>query len=132
MSHTVVLPTLSILATSCSVSRRGADSACCGVSENTQRGTAVVRSKQDGDFADACAAFHGGLPITRPDLHFFYNLIGTVPLVTAFLVQAQVERPHASRARHMLKHELRVGDLDQSAGIRATATMDMMSRLTNT
>ena len=45
-------------------------------------------------------ALHGGLPVTCPDLHFFYNLIETVPVTTAFLVQAQVERPHASRAHH--------------------------------
>lgn len=29
----------------------------------------------------------GGLPLTRPDLHFFYNLIETVPLTIAFIYQ---------------------------------------------
>ncbi len=29
----------------------------------------------------------GGLPLTRADLHFFYNLIETVPLVVAFVYQ---------------------------------------------
>jgi hypothetical protein len=29
----------------------------------------------------------GGLPISRPDLHFFYNLVETVPLVIGFLWQ---------------------------------------------
>jgi hypothetical protein len=29
----------------------------------------------------------GGLPISRPDLHFFYNLIETVPLVIGFVWQ---------------------------------------------
>ena len=27
----------------------------------------------------------GGLPLTRPDLHFLYNLIETVPLTIAFV-----------------------------------------------
>jgi hypothetical protein len=44
-------------------------------------------------------AIGDGLPFTRPDLHFFYNLIETVPLVTAFFLQARVERPHAPPAR---------------------------------
>jgi hypothetical protein len=43
-------------------------------------------------------ALFGGLPLTRPDLHFFYNLIETVPLITAFLRQTQLERPYRSRA----------------------------------
>jgi hypothetical protein len=47
-------------------------------------------------------AILGGLPLTRPDLHFFYNLIETVPLITAFLLQIQVERPRATRTRHAL------------------------------
>jgi len=34
-------------------------------------------------------ALDGGLPFARPDLHFVYNLIETVPLITAFLYQAQ-------------------------------------------
>lgn len=33
-------------------------------------------------------ALAGGLPIARPDLHFVYNLIETVPLIIAFLLQA--------------------------------------------
>ncbi len=32
-------------------------------------------------------AIRGGLPLARPDLHFVYNLIETVPLITAFLWQ---------------------------------------------
>jgi hypothetical protein len=47
-------------------------------------------------------ALFGGLPLTRPDLHFFYNLIETVPLITAFLLQIQLERPHAARARRVI------------------------------
>jgi hypothetical protein len=31
----------------------------------------------------------GGLPLVRPDLHFGYNLIETVPLVAAFLVEVR-------------------------------------------
>jgi hypothetical protein len=31
----------------------------------------------------------GGLPLVRPDLHFLYNVIETVPLVAAFLVQTR-------------------------------------------
>jgi len=34
-------------------------------------------------------ALYGGLPITRPDLHFVYNLIQTIPLIAAFLQQTQ-------------------------------------------
>jgi hypothetical protein len=47
-------------------------------------------------------ALRGGLPLTRPDLHCFYNLIETVPLITPFVVQAQLERTHVRRTRHML------------------------------
>jgi hypothetical protein len=31
----------------------------------------------------------GGLPIARPDLHFLYNLVETVPLLVAWLVQVR-------------------------------------------
>jgi hypothetical protein len=31
----------------------------------------------------------GGLPLARPDLHFLYNLVETVPLVAAFLWQCR-------------------------------------------
>ncbi len=31
----------------------------------------------------------GGLPLSRPDLHFLYNLVETVPLVIAFVYQLQ-------------------------------------------
>jgi hypothetical protein len=31
----------------------------------------------------------GGLPLARPDLHFLYNLVETVPLVLAFLTQVR-------------------------------------------
>ena len=34
-------------------------------------------------------ALDGGLPITRPDLHFVYNLIETIPLIAAFVQQTQ-------------------------------------------
>ena len=29
----------------------------------------------------------GGLPIARPDLHFLYNLVETVPLLIAWIVE---------------------------------------------
>ena len=29
----------------------------------------------------------GGLPIARPDLHFLYNLVETIPLLAAWLVE---------------------------------------------
>jgi hypothetical protein len=36
----------------------------------------------------------GGLPLSRPDLHFLYNLVETVPLLLGFVLQVQVaERP---------------------------------------
>ncbi len=35
----------------------------------------------------AGGAIGGGLPLTRPDLHFIYNLIETVPLLIAFRCQ---------------------------------------------
>jgi hypothetical protein len=47
----------------------------------------------------------GGLPVARPDLHFLYNLVETVPLVMAFLHQARLvsprvgERPAATMRR---------------------------------
>jgi hypothetical protein len=47
-------------------------------------------------------ALFGGLPLTRPDLHFVYNLIETVPLITAFLQQAHAERPRAGRTRRVV------------------------------
>lgn len=31
----------------------------------------------------------GGLPLPRPDLHFFYNLIETIPLIGALVWQLQ-------------------------------------------
>jgi hypothetical protein len=31
----------------------------------------------------------GGLPITRPDLHFLYNLVETLPLTAAWLVEVR-------------------------------------------
>jgi len=34
-------------------------------------------------------AIAGGLPVTRPDLHFMYNLIETIPLIVGFLAQVQ-------------------------------------------
>jgi hypothetical protein len=38
----------------------------------------------------------GGLPVQRPDLHFLYNLIETVPLVIAFIWQ--LRQPRVRRA----------------------------------
>ena len=38
-------------------------------------------------------AIAGGLSVSRPDLHFFYNLIETVPLVVGFLSQVQRSEP---------------------------------------
>jgi hypothetical protein len=35
----------------------------------------------------------GGLPLTRPDLHFLYNLIETIPLLVAFAVEFRRARP---------------------------------------
>src|SRR6266851_498764 len=40
-------------------------------------------------------AIAGGLPVSRPDLHFFYNLIETIPLVVGFLAQVQRMNPRA-------------------------------------
>lgn len=37
----------------------------------------------------AGGAIGGGLPLTRPDLHFLYNLVETTPLVIAFGYQAK-------------------------------------------
>lgn len=34
-------------------------------------------------------ALGGGLPITRPDLHFIYNLVETAPLMLAFLFEVR-------------------------------------------
>ena len=45
----------------------------------------------------------GGLPILRPDLHFFYNLIETLPLVIAFIWQAKHIYGEAQRSE-MLVH----------------------------
>jgi hypothetical protein len=41
----------------------------------------------------------GGLPVSRPDLHFFYNLIETIPLVAGFVWQFTRggERPDCSK-----------------------------------
>jgi hypothetical protein len=41
-----------------------------------------------GLLADGGAIF-GGLPLTRPDLHFLYNLAETAPLLIAFLIEAR-------------------------------------------
>jgi hypothetical protein len=38
----------------------------------------------------------GGLPISRPDLHFIYNVAETIPLFVAFAVQARREHDAAS------------------------------------
>jgi hypothetical protein len=44
-------------------------------------------------------ALGGGLPITRPDLHFSYNLVETVPLVLAFLAQVRGTVPQTRSRR---------------------------------
>jgi hypothetical protein len=47
-------------------------------------------------------AIAGGLPISRPDLHFLYNLIETIPLILGFLWQVQrvvPGPPHCSGVR---------------------------------
>jgi hypothetical protein len=41
-------------------------------------------------------AIAGGLPVSRPDLHVFYNLVETIPLVTGFLAQVQRLKPRAA------------------------------------
>jgi hypothetical protein len=44
----------------------------------------------------------GGLPLTRPDLHFLYNLVETVPLVLAYLLATRTSQSvvwHRSSAR---------------------------------
>jgi len=38
-------------------------------------------------------AIQGGLPLTRPDLHFLYNLIETAPLAVAFFWQVRHTEP---------------------------------------
>src|SRR5919199_6089914 len=43
-------------------------------------------------------ALWGGLPITRPDLHFLYNAIESAPLFMAFFMQVQTE-PRRRRRR---------------------------------
>ncbi len=53
-------------------------------------------------------AIQGGLPITRPDLHFLYNLIETAPLAVAFFWQVRhaptnaAVAPPAARSRDRL------------------------------
>jgi hypothetical protein len=44
-------------------------------------------------------AIAGGLPLARPDLHFLYNLIETVPLLLGFFAQVQrTQRPQPKLA----------------------------------
>jgi hypothetical protein len=43
-------------------------------------------------------AMQGGLPITRPDLHFLYNLIETAPLAVAFFWQVRYTPTNAALA----------------------------------
>lgn len=45
----------------------------------------------------AGGAIGGGLPLTRPDLHFLYNLVQTIPLVVAFAYQ--LKRSHVQWLR---------------------------------
>jgi len=42
-------------------------------------------------------AVAGGLPVSRPDLHFVYNLVETVPLMQGFLQQTQRASPARRR-----------------------------------
>jgi len=39
----------------------------------------------------------GGLPIARPDLHFLYNLVETIPLLAAWTVELRRELAPAAR-----------------------------------
>jgi hypothetical protein len=34
-------------------------------------------------------AFAGGLPMARPELHFVYNLLETLPLISGFILQVR-------------------------------------------
>ena len=52
-------------------------------------------------------AIAGGLPIPRPDLHFLYNLVETIPLVLAFLHQVRRTAP-VLRGRFRLEYSRRV------------------------
>jgi hypothetical protein len=50
-------------------------------------------------------AIAGGLPISRPDLHFVYNLLETAPLAVAFFLQVRRvtarDRPPEQRREHI-------------------------------
>ena len=52
-------------------------------------------------------AILGGLPLSRPDLHFIYNLIETIPLILAFLQQVQ-------RTAQPSRRLIRIPGVDQS------------------
>ena len=41
----------------------------------------------------------GGLPVSRPDLHFLYNLVETVPLLAAWLVEPEGQQQDGERRR---------------------------------
>ena len=53
-------------------------------------------------------AILGGLPLSRPDLHFIYNLIETIPLILAFLRQVQ-------RTAQPSRRRIRIAGVDHSA-----------------
>ena len=42
-------------------------------------------------------ALGGGLPLTRPDLHFLYNLVETTPIVLGFVYQCRLLLQHPER-----------------------------------
>ena len=44
-------------------------------------------------------ALWGGLPVSRPDLHFLYNVLESAPLFVAFLLQVRRDARPARRAR---------------------------------
>lgn len=37
----------------------------------------------------------GGLPLSRPDLHFLYNLVETAPILFAYVAQLRIDRQRA-------------------------------------
>jgi hypothetical protein len=43
-------------------------------------------------------AIGGGLPLSRPDLHFLYNIVETAPLVAGFFGQVSQEAWRLRRA----------------------------------
>jgi hypothetical protein len=70
-------------------------------------------------------AIQGGLPITRPDLHFLYNLIETAPLAVAFFWQVRrtstkaAVRPAPARDRLVPARMARFGAFVVPASVMA-------------